>query len=113
AVVDNPRFKLLGSVKENFDFGNEVNSEVVWAIQFSADPLTNNGENNGNKLHLYFGMAYDLEPGMLRDIPGDRPFRRFKPTNWLLNLFDRNIDRRYDDIFRVMWISNNAANTPS
>src|SRR4051812_17451803 len=128
AVVSNPRFALLSTEKANWDFGNEVNSEVVWAIQYTADPILNgasspllssqSGVEYGNKLHLYFGFPYDVEPGMLRDIPGDRPFKRFRPTTWLLNNWNTpgttNLttpDQRYQDIFRFGWVSNNANNT--
>lgn len=132
AVVNNPRFALLPTEKLNWDFGNEVNSEVVWAIQYTADPITNGASNPlltsqsgteyGNKLHLYFGFPYDQEPGMLRDIPGDRPFKRFRPTTWLLNLWSsaplpagttiqNTPDQRYQDIFRVSWVANNPNNT--
>ena len=123
AVVSNPRFRLLATEKLNWDFGNEVNSEVVWAIQYTADPITNGAAFNiasqsnvgyGNKLHLYFGFPYDQEPGMLRDIPGDRPFKRFRPTTWLLNLWGNPAstpDQRYQDLFRVAWVANNPNNT--
>lgn len=109
AVIDNPRFGLLPRYKDVFDFNNEVNKEVVFSIQFTADPLTTGG---GNSLHLYFTAAYDLEPGMKRDIANGRPFRRFRPTTWLLNLWDRNKDVRYDDMFKITYISNNEANIP-
>jgi hypothetical protein len=112
AVVDNPRFKLLSTYKENFDFGNEVNSEVVWAVQYTADPLTNGADSAGNKLHLYFGYPYDIEPGMQRDIANGRPFRRFRPTAWLLGLWDRTKDSRYEAMFKVTWIANNPNNLP-
>ena len=123
AVVSNPRFRLLATEKLNWDFGNEVNSEVVWAIQYTADPITNGAASNiasqsnvgyGNKLHLYFGFPYDQEPGMLRDIPGDRPFKRFRPTTWLLNLWGNPAttpDQRYQDLFKVTWTANNPNNT--
>ena len=132
AVVSNPRFALLPTEKANWDFGNEVNSEVVWAIQYTADPILNgasspllssqSGVEYGNKLHLYFGFPYDVEPGMTRDIAGDRPFKRFRPTTWLLSLWNTSPlpagttlqntpDQRYQDIFRVAWVSNNANNT--
>jgi starch-binding outer membrane protein, SusD/RagB family len=115
AVVDNPRFGLLAQYKDNFDISNEANKEVVWAIQFTTDPLTT---GDGNKLHLYFTSAYDLEPGMLRDIANDRPFRRFKPTPWQLGyggfpgIWDKTKDNRYEQMYKVVWISNNAANIP-
>ena len=112
AVVDNPRFKLLPKYKDLFVMGNEVNSETIFAIQYTADPLTTGpGDDFGNKLHLYFGYPYDLEPGMVRDIANDRPFRRFRPTVWLLNLWDRTKDGRYDDIFKNVWFVNNPADT--
>jgi starch-binding outer membrane protein, SusD/RagB family len=115
AVVDNPRFGLLAQYKDNFDIANEGNKEVVWAIQFTADPLTT---GSGNKLHLYFTSAYDLEPGMKRDIANDRPFRRFKPTPWQLGyagfpgIWDKTKDARYEQMYKVVWISNNEANIP-
>jgi starch-binding outer membrane protein, SusD/RagB family len=108
AVVDNSRFKLLPRYKDLFVMGNEVNSETIFAIQYTSDPLTTGpGDNFGNKLHLYFGYPYDLEPGMVRDIANDRPFRRFRPTVWLLGLWDRTKDSRYDDIFKNVWFVNN------
>lgn len=114
-VVDNPRFGLLAQYKDNFDITNEGNKEVVWAIQFTPDPLTT---GDGNKLHLYFTSAYDLEPGMKRDIANDRPFRRFKPTPWQLGyngfagIWDTTKDARYEQMYKVVWISNNSANIP-
>ncbi|HEV7994136.1 MAG TPA: RagB/SusD family nutrient uptake outer membrane protein [Gemmatimonadaceae bacterium] len=112
AVVDNPRFKLLPRYKDLFVMGNEVNSEVVFAIQYTSDPISNGpGEDFGNKLHLYFGYPYDLEPGMVRDIANDRPFRRFRPTVWLLGLWDRSKDTRYDDMFKNVWLVNNPNDT--
>jgi starch-binding outer membrane protein, SusD/RagB family len=116
AVADNPRFGLLANYRDNFDINNEGNKEVVWAIQFTNDPLTT---GDGNKLHLYFTSAYDLEPGMKRDIANDRPFRRFKPTPWQLGyggfpgIWDKTKDARYEQMYKVVWISNNAANIPA
>ncbi len=112
-VANNPRFKLLTKYADNYDINNEVNTETIWAIQNTTDPLTNGeAQGYGNKLHLYFGFPYDLEGGMTRDIANDRPFKRFRPTTWLLGLWDRSIDIRYESIFKVVWYSNNAANIP-
>jgi hypothetical protein len=112
AVATNPRFSLVPNYRNLWVMGNEVNSEVIWAIQYTADPLTNGGDNFGNKLHLYFGYPYDNEPGMLRDIANDRPFKRFRPTKWLLGLWDRTIDDRYDAMHKVVWYANNPNNLP-
>ena len=95
--------------KDLWRIDNEDNSEIVFSIQFTADPLTT---GSGNKLHLYWGYPYDLEPGMQRDIANDRPFRRFRPTTWLLALWNRTIDSRYEDMHKVAWIANNPNNLP-
>jgi starch-binding outer membrane protein, SusD/RagB family len=108
-VANNPRFKLVPRYKDLWPVENEVNSEVVFSIQFTSDPLTT---GTGNKLHLYWTPAYDLEPGMKRDIANDRPFRRWRQTKWLLALWDRTKDSRYEDMHKVVWISNNDANIP-
>ena len=109
AVANNARFSLTPSYRDLWRIDNENNSEVVFSIQFTADPLTT---GSGNKLHLYWGAAYDLEPGMLRDIANDRPFRRWRQTKWLLELWDRAKDSRYEDMHKVVWISNNPNNIP-
>ena len=109
AVANNSRFALVPRYADLWRIDNENNSEVVFSIQFTADPLTT---GSGNKLHLYWGAAYDLEPGMLRDIANDRPFRRWRQTKWLLALWNRAIDSRYEAMHKVVWISNNPNNIP-
>ena len=108
-VANNSRFALVPKYGDLWRIDNEVNSEVVFSIQFTADPLTT---GSGNKLHLYWTPAYDLEPGMLRDIANDRPFRRWRQTKWLLALWDRTKDSRYEEMHKVVWISNNPNNIP-
>jgi len=109
AVATNTRFSLVPRYADLWRIDNENNPEVVFSIQFTADPLTT---GTGNKLHLYWGYPYDLEPGMQRDIANDRPFRRFRPSSWLLALWNRTIDSRYDDMHKVVWIANNPNNLP-
>jgi hypothetical protein len=109
AVANNARFSLVPRYADLWRIDNEASAEVVFSIQFTADPLTT---GSGNKLHLYWGYPYDLEPGMQRDIPNDRPFRRFRPSTWLLALWNRTIDSRYDDMHKVVWYANNPNNLP-
>jgi hypothetical protein len=109
AVANNSRFQLVPRYRDLWRIDNEANPEVVFSIQFTSDPLTT---GQGNKLHLYWGAAYDLEPGMQRDIANDRPFRRWRQTAWLLKLWDRTKDSRYEDMHKVVWISNNPNNIP-
>jgi starch-binding outer membrane protein, SusD/RagB family len=109
AVANNSRFQLVPRYRDLWRIDNEANPEVVFSIQFTSDPLTT---GQGNKLHLYWGAAYDLEPGMQRDIANDRPFRRWRQTAWLLKLWDRTKDSRYEDMHKLVWISNNPNNIP-
>lgn len=109
-VIKNYGFKLLPDFAAVFDQANQVHDEVVFSVQYTLDPLTNGvADNQGNKLHLYFGMQYDVQPGMKRDIINDRPFKRLKPTEYLLNTVfaDRVNDTRYKKTFKDTWYSNN------
>lgn len=107
-------FKLQDDFASVFDENNQENSEIVFAVQYTSDPLTNltnntGAVNGGNNLHLFFGMTYDVQAGMLRDIFYGRPFRRLRPTPYLLETCfkDRTNDSRYKKSFRDTWLSNN------
>src|SRR5436189_3827491 len=108
-VIKSGLYQLLPRFADVFDFHNERNAEVVWSVQYTADPLTTGPGNTG---HLYFLMEYDVLPGMLRDIANGRPFKRFRPTKFFLGLYDRTKDARYDAQFKRVWYANNAASIP-
>ena len=106
-VISNYTFKLLPDFASVFAQGaGEISDEVIFAVQYTADPLTNDA---GNSLHLYFGMQYDVQPGMVRDILNGRPFKRIRPTTYLLETVfkDRVNDSRYKKTFKDTWLSNN------
>ncbi|MVM38339.1 RagB/SusD family nutrient uptake outer membrane protein [Spirosoma sp. HMF3257] len=114
-VISNYSLKLLPDFASVFAQGSgEINDEVIFSVQYTTDPLTNMNTANtnngdGNKLHLYFGMQYDVQPGMKRDIANDRPFKRLRPTTYLLETVfkDRVNDSRYKKTFKDTWLSNN------
>ncbi len=108
-VIASGRYRLLPRFADVFDFSNERNAEVIWSVQFTTDPLTT---GNGNQGHLFFLMEYDVMPGMKRDIANGRPFKRFRPTWFLLRLYDRTRDSRYDAQFTHVWYANNPATIP-
>lgn len=109
AVIADPQYGLVTPWKDLWDITKEKNKEVVFAVQYTNDPLLADGGNNG---HLYFTMAYEQLPGMQRDIPYGRAFKRFRPTTYLLGLYDRTKDSRYDDGFQMVWYSNKASTKP-
>ncbi|MBA3671984.1 MAG: RagB/SusD family nutrient uptake outer membrane protein, partial [Gemmatimonadaceae bacterium] len=102
-VIATPGLSLVPRYRDIFDFGNQKNSEVIFSVQYTADPLST---GPGNTAHLYFIMGYELLPGVRRDIANGRPFKRFRPTNFLLNLWDRSKDTRYEDMMQVVWYAN-------
>ncbi len=106
-VIANYGLKLLPVFADVFDQAKQEHSEVVWAVQYTSDLLTNGGGNSG---HLYFLMEYDAGiKGTQRDVANGRPFKRFKPTMYTLDLFDRTKDSRYNGSFKLVFYANNAA----
>jgi starch-binding outer membrane protein, SusD/RagB family len=108
-VIDSGNYNLLPRFEDVFDITNQQNVEVIWSVQYSSDPLA---AGEGNRGHLLFLMEYDVLPGMRRDIANGRPFKNIVPTQFLLDLYDREKDSRYHGSFRTAWHSNNAATIP-
>ncbi|HEX8429209.1 RagB/SusD family nutrient uptake outer membrane protein [Hymenobacter sp.] len=106
-VIKNYTYRLLPDFASVFQQGaGEISDEVIFATQYTSDPTTN---GVGNETHLYFVMEYDAQAGMKRDIAYGRPFRRFRPTTYLLETVykDRVNDSRYQKSFRTVYLSNN------
>jgi starch-binding outer membrane protein, SusD/RagB family len=105
-VIATPGFALVPNYGDIFRQGNEVNSEVVFAVQYTNNLLANGGGNNS---HLYFLMEYDVMPGMRRDVVNGRPFKRYMPTKYTLNqvFVNRTNDSRYYHTFKDVYYSNN------
>ncbi len=114
SVITGPgAYSLVPSHAELWDQSKQNNKEVIFAVQNSTDVLLNSGGDGvapgeGNRGHLYFLMQYDNQPGMIRDIANGRPFKRFRPTNYLLDVWgaSRDIDNRYDQTYKKVWYVN-------
>jgi hypothetical protein len=89
-------FTLLPNYADLWKMSNLKNKEVVYAVNYAvnlslndlSDPILNplghsRGSNNG---HMLFAMKYDDQAGMFRDIANGRPFNRYMPTRFLLDL---------------------------
>ncbi len=105
SVIDDYGFTLLPAFEQVHQFGNERNDEVIWAIQYTRDPLTNGGGNNS---HVFFLMEYDVQAGMRRDTQNGRPFKRYRMTDYAINTVfgDRVNDSRYKASFIDVYYSN-------
>lgn len=108
-VITGYNFALVPSHRDLWNQDRQINTEVIWAIQFANDLILNGGDTGlGNRGHLYFGMEYDVQPGMIRDIANGRPFKRFRPTDYMISQFaaHRDNDQRYEDNYKHVWICN-------
>jgi starch-binding outer membrane protein, SusD/RagB family len=108
-VIKNYGFKMLPDFAQVHQQGNEINDEVIFAVQYTYDPLTNAGGNNS---HVFFLMEYDTQAGMQRDVANGRPFKRYTPTTYTLQTVfapeNRVNDSRYAKTFVSAYISNRA-----
>ncbi len=112
SVINNYGFELLDEFADLWTIGNEQHSEVVWTIQNSKSQVDEGIDPEGHRGHLYFLFEYDVRPGMTRDIANGRPWKRFRPTDFLLSLWDRDVDARYDKSYKHAWLANNAGTIP-
>lgn len=105
SVINDYGFSLLPEFSQVHQFGNERNDEVIWAIQYTRNPLTNGGGNNS---HVFFLMEYDVQAGMRRDTQNGRPFKRYRMTDYAINTVfaDRENDSRYKASFKDTYYSN-------
>jgi hypothetical protein len=102
---------------------SEKNSEVIWSIQFSYDPVqyTNTATNYNPVVFLsqYDGGASGFAAGITRDLDNGRPFRRVRPTPFEISLFQQTrcgavpcgpgvdvVDTRFDGSFQTVWFAN-------
>jgi hypothetical protein len=110
---------LLPDYAEVHRQGNEFGKEVLWQVNWIDDTQYNDNRANGApgdegtrqnvSLFLFRSRYIDL-PGMVRDVTNGRPFVRYKPTPWLLDVAfaDKVNDSRFNKSFQTVWIANSA-----
>lgn len=104
-VIDSGNFSLVQPYEDLWKIENDVNEEIIWSVQYTDDPITN---GDGNSAHLYFVFDYTKNPAMVRDVENGRPFQRFMPTNYFLDLWDADAsnDLRFAGSFKTNWFAN-------
>jgi starch-binding outer membrane protein, SusD/RagB family len=87
---------------------NNASNEIIFAAQFSSN-LNLAGTNN--QTHLFYPSAYDANiPGMTRDFYNGRPFRRLRPTDYTIDVFDKIYDSRFFKSFQTVFHRNVTSN---
>lgn len=89
---------------------NNASNEIIFAAQFSSN--LNLATNTNNQTHMFYPSAYDAGiPGMVRDFFNGRPFRRLRPTDYTMDIFDKVNDSRFFKTFQTVFYRNVASNT--
>lgn len=128
-VISDYGFQLFDKYADVWEMANcegSTNSEVIWYVNYSSDLLLNKDiaeedysanstlyanancfyTDGGNNLHLMFCYRYDLlKAGVGIDLNGIG-YQRYATSRHLLELYDENIDQRYDGTFREVIYSN-------
>ncbi|HTI93651.1 MAG TPA: RagB/SusD family nutrient uptake outer membrane protein [Puia sp.] len=104
-------FSLVPDYAQLWDPKNQVNSEVIFAVQFTTNVISNSG---GNNMHLYHVPQYDAVNTKIlqRSLDYGRPYRRVRPTPYVYTgLFGptRKYDSRFAKSFVWGYIANLAA----
>ena len=107
------------SVKENIfvcNYASQDNNDYNNSITQGPNGENMTKRNGGNNAHMFFNMTYDKLADRNGQIPVKRcveygrPFYRFMPTRYYLDLFNETIDSRYDACFRQKWYCNQKTN---
>jgi len=123
-IINSKTYTLWSDYKEAWSMNNaegSTNSEVIWYVDYVNDAILNRdiwntstnsavysdlSESGGHRGHTTFITKYDTQQGMMRDILYGRPYQRYMPTKFLLDLYDEAIDQRYEGTFRTVWYAN-------
>lgn len=130
--------RLWNNFSEIFAEGNEYLGESIWVIDRLQDNVygesgfgNTGGLDKENRLNYFWrplytntvdinfgtGAAANLVSVMDRDVVNGRPFLRFRPTDYTLNVAfsaaNRVNDSRYDASFQTAWIFNRTATVTS
>ncbi len=118
AIDKNGKYTLLNNISDVFSSADLNHSEAILVSQWSnknggwyISPST--GSTSGHRMPLHFTPLYNQEQGMTMDFAsGAYPWGRVFPNNYLLNLYDKTKDQRYNALYKHAWTYNNAAGIP-
>lgn len=78
-----------------------------------SNQRSNINQYGGNNGHLFFNHTYDaVGSRTARCIEYGRPFARFAPTKFLLDLYNDTLDSRFGGSFQTVWFATNSSLVP-
>lgn len=101
-------YSLVPDYAQLWDPKNQVNSEVIFSVQFTTNVISNSG---GNNMHLYHVPQYDAVNTKIlqRSLDYGRPYRRVRPTPYVYTTLFGNT-RKYDSRFAKSFVWGYIAN---
>jgi starch-binding outer membrane protein, SusD/RagB family len=115
AVINSGKYALESNFAMVFDQDNQkVSKEIIWDVEYTKDAIFSGAgsstSDGGNQLHLYWVTQYDVKPGMIRDQPNGRPWKRLRINPMFLEkLWDHTSDSRIYKTFKRTFICNNPS----
>ena len=106
AIIKSNQYTLVNSHKDLWDLDKKRNSEIIFPVLYSKDRELNSP--TGNVLHVAFVTSYSdfYATALIRSLEYGRPYNRIRPTYYLQNLYNEDLDQRWEDCFRTAWCSN-------
>jgi hypothetical protein len=96
-ITDSPY--ALQPTGQVFNQAYDRNSEIIWSFQYSMPE-----EYRANETHMYFTpVYYDFPTMKSRSINYGRSYNRFRPTEFMVRLYDPEKDARYAAYWRDTW----------
>ncbi|NNG11260.1 MAG: RagB/SusD family nutrient uptake outer membrane protein [Arenibacter sp.] len=94
------------SFEQVFDYGNQVNPEILFAIQYGTSGEA--ADRNNNKHSLFLNNVNDY-PGIARTNPYGRSDFGAMPTPYFYSLFEENDSREEATMHRVLYANESVA----
>lgn len=110
-VIATGGYKLLDDFSELFAQPSRPNAETMLACQYSPNVQSSPGNSSNpgggaNASCFGFCTGYEGYPGMTRDLANGRPFAHFRPTMFMLGLYNKALDTRWEKTFKNTWLCN-------
>lgn len=107
-VINSGQYSLLTDRTALWADNSQDNAEAIWVIQYANSAL----DGEPPFMAPMFQPLIDRIPGVKRTFDmGGRPWARFYPSKYLLDLFD-STDKRLDADYKTVWLYNDDENLP-
>lgn len=116
-IIDKSGVYSLLPLEDIFKGTNLNNREAIFVSQWDQSiggaNMTSSGAINGHQIALHFIPTYNQEKGMVMALDqGGYPWGRLFPNTYLLSLYNKSVDKRYNVFYKLAWTYNDPVNLP-